>query len=59
MLGNCLTGLSFSFDSEKITIKKTSIIGLITSAWMNEMGKINPILNRIKIDRTLSVRMPL
>ncbi len=59
MSADFLTDLSFSFDIAKTTIKETNIIGLITNAWINEMGRMKPIVSVAKIDSRLMARIPL
>lgn len=59
MAANFFSDFSFSFEITKISIKKINIIGLITNVWMNEIGRINPMLNVPKIDIKLIARMLL
>lgn len=59
MVANFFTDFNFSFENTKISIKKIKIIGLITNVWMNEIGRINPMINVPKIDIKLIARMPL
>lgn len=59
MAANFFADFSFSFDITKISINKINIIGLITNVWMNEIGRINPMLNVPKIDIKLIARIPL